>query len=207
MALFTGQSCRPLGISTTDNFAGLMALIRPNRLAMACVFSALFGIGTAVTTVIPITALALSVPSFLLGTAGTISISMRALGGIIGITIFTAIFDNKLAVHLPVEVTQVVLAAGYKPSLLKEVFQILSVPDPSFLYKSPLPKKLIGIVAGAVVQARQGSWTFVWVAIACIVAANAFASCFLHCVAERMNQHIESALEQSEVRQEQMHGW
>lgn len=34
-------------------FTGLMALINPNRLAMACVFSALFGIATAVTTVIP----------------------------------------------------------------------------------------------------------------------------------------------------------
>lgn len=34
-------------------FTGLMALINPHRLAMACVFSALFGIATAVTTVIP----------------------------------------------------------------------------------------------------------------------------------------------------------
>src|ERR1700722_14905324 len=32
---------------------GLMALINPHRLAMACVFSVLFGIATAVTTVIP----------------------------------------------------------------------------------------------------------------------------------------------------------
>ena len=34
-------------------FTGLVALINSHRLAMACVFSALFGIATAVTTVIP----------------------------------------------------------------------------------------------------------------------------------------------------------
>lgn len=34
----------------------------------AYAFSAMFGIGTAVTTVIPVVALALSVPSFLLST-------------------------------------------------------------------------------------------------------------------------------------------
>ena len=70
-------------------FTGLMGLVNFNRLSYAYAFSALFGIGTAVTTVIPVVALALSVPSFLLGTAGTLSIAGRALGGIIGITIFT----------------------------------------------------------------------------------------------------------------------
>jgi len=34
-------------------FTGLMALVNPDRINMAYAFSALFGIGTAVTTVIP----------------------------------------------------------------------------------------------------------------------------------------------------------
>ena len=131
---------------------------------------------------------------------------MRALGGIVGITIFTSIFDNKLAGHLPVEVSHAVLGAGYTPKQLQQVFAILAIPDPSALYTSPLPKKLIGIVAGAVSKARQESWTYVWVAIACIVAANAVASCFLKSVSGNMNGHVESALEASEVRRKQMEG-
>lgn len=39
-------------------------MLNPSRLSWAYAFSAMFGIGTAVTTVIPIVALALSVPSF-----------------------------------------------------------------------------------------------------------------------------------------------
>ncbi|KAI9651026.1 hypothetical protein NHQ30_001063 [Ciborinia camelliae] len=78
-------------------FTGLMATVTSTRLPMALAFSNLFGLGTAVTTTIPAVALGLSVPSFLIGTAATVSISCRALGGIIGITIFTAIYDNKYA--------------------------------------------------------------------------------------------------------------
>lgn len=43
-----------------------------------------------------------------------------------------------------------------------------------------------------------------WVAVACLVAANAVAACFLKSVAPNMNHHIESALEKSEVRPEQL---
>lgn len=47
-----------------------------------------------------VVALGLSVPSYLIGTAATVSISCRALGGIVGITIFTAIYDNKYASYV-----------------------------------------------------------------------------------------------------------
>jgi MFS family permease len=76
-------------------FTGLMSLVNSHRLSWAFAFTTLFGLGTAVTTTIPVVALGLSIPSFLIGTAATIGVSCRALGGIIGITIFTAIYNNK----------------------------------------------------------------------------------------------------------------
>ncbi|KAF7945409.1 hypothetical protein EAE96_010183 [Botrytis aclada] len=78
-------------------FTGLMAMVTSTRLPMAYAFSTLFGLGTAVTATIPAVALGLSVPGFLIGTAATVSTSCRALGGIVGITIFTAIYNNKYA--------------------------------------------------------------------------------------------------------------
>lgn len=42
-------------------------------------------------------AISLSVPSYLLGTAGTLSIAARALGGIVGVTVFSAIYNNEAA--------------------------------------------------------------------------------------------------------------
>lgn len=152
----------------TNNLAlGLMSLVTSTRLSWAYAFSTLFGIGTAVTTTIPVVALGLSIPSFLIGTAATISISCRALGGIIGITIFTAIYNNKYASYVGAE-----LAANTH--------------------------------APVIVGESEKAWKYVWVAIACLVAANGVAACFLKGVRPMMNEHVESALEGGKVREAQL---
>lgn len=148
-------------------FTGLMALVNSQRLSWAYAFSTLFGIGTAVTTTIPVVALGLSIPSFLIGTAATISISCRALGGIIGITIFTAIYNNKYASYVGPE-----LAAN---------------PH-----------------APVVVVESERAWKYVWIAVACLVAANGVAACFLKGVKPMMNEHVESALEDGSIREQQL---
>lgn len=180
-----------------------MTILNPSRLSLAYAFSAMFGIGTAVTTVIPIVALALSVPSFLLGTAGTFSVSCRALGGIIGITIFTAIYNNKMAARLPADVGAVLGRAG-KLALLPDTLGALQMEDPGALeHVSGLPESLIPNILDAQTNANVYSWKYVWIAIAAIVSANAVAACLLESVAERMNNHVESALEDSEARGKQ----
>ncbi|KAF2150956.1 MFS general substrate transporter [Myriangium duriaei CBS 260.36] len=187
-------------------FTGLMALVNQDRKPMAEGFSAVFGIGTAVTTVIPIVALGLSVPSFLLGTAGTLSISARALGGITGVTIFTAIYDNKIAVNLPKEVGAVVMANGGNAELIKGVIGALMspAPPPVALQQVPgLSPKLIGPILAANTVASAESWKFVWVAIACITFAGAILTCFVSSVKGRMTEHVESALEKSATRDSQ----
>ena len=186
-------------------FTGLMALINKDRLSMAYAFSALFGIGTAVTTVIPIVALTLSVPSFLLGTAGTLSISCRALGGIIGITIFTAIFNNRLASLATPSISKVLIESG-APVPLPAVLGALSVGDPHALLPLGLPEVVNEALLGTYAVARQNSWTYVWVAVSTLVFVNAIFCCFLKPVRDNMNAHVESALEESEVRREQMVG-
>jgi hypothetical protein len=144
-----------------------MGLVTSERLSWAYAFSTLFGIGTAVTTTIPIVALALSVPSYLIGTAATISVSCRALGGIIGITVFTAIYNNKYASYVGAE-----LASNSH--------------------------------APVVVQESEKAWKYVWIAVACLVAANGVAACGLKSVRPMMNEHVESALEDGKVREAQL---
>jgi len=181
-----------------------MALQNPNRLSWAYAFSALFGIGTAITTVIPIVALVLSVPSFLLGTAGTLSVACRALGGIIGITIFTAIHQNKIGAALPQHVGAVLGQAGLGDLTQPVVGALLSQNPVALMHIPGLPPNLIGPIRGAQAEAETYSWKYVWAAIATVVAANAIVACFLEPVGARMNNHIESALEESEVREKQI---
>lgn len=153
---------------------------------------------------LPVVALALSVPSFLLGTAGTLSVSGRAFGGIIGITIFTSIYHNKMGSELPKAVGAVLGPAGLS-DLLPDVLGALNSGNPVALsHLSGLPASMIPVVQAANDQANVYSWRFVWIAIAVVVAANAIAACFLKSVAAQMNSHVESALEESDVRRKQM---
>jgi hypothetical protein len=128
----------------------------------------------------------------------------RALGGIIGITIFTAIYNNNMSVALPANVAGVLTAAG-SPELIPDVLTALGTRNPQALEQIPdLAPSLIGSILAATAEANTYSWKYVWVAISVFVAANALVSCFLEPVAPKMNNHIESALEESEVRRDQM---
>jgi MFS family permease len=168
-SLFTGTPPIPTlaHIKLLTLTIGLMGLVNSTRLSWSYAFSTLFGIGTAVTTTIPVVALALSIPSFLIGTAATISISCRALGGIIGITIFTAIYNNKYASYVGPEIAS-------------------------------------NSHASTIVPESEKAWRFVWIAIACLVAANGVAACFLKSVRPMMNEHVESALEDGKIREAQL---
>lgn len=93
--------------------------------------------------------------------------SCRALGGIVGITIFTAIYNNKYAAFIGPEV------AGNS--------------------EAPINK---------VESAR--AWKYMWITLACLIAANGVAACFLKSVKRMMNGHVESALEHNKVREAQL---
>lgn len=125
-----------------------------------------------------VVALSLSVPSFLLGTAGTISISFRALGGITGVTIFTAIYNNQYAVNLPAEVSSVLLPTGASESIVQAVLGALTLPIPppvALAAVDGISADIIGPLLGAVAIASANSWKYVWATIAALVAANALA--------------------------------
>jgi len=178
----------------TSLWLGLMALLDANKMKTSFAFSALFGIGTAVTTVIPIVALTLSVPSFLLGTAGTLSISCRALGGLIGITIFTAIFNNRLS-SLAVPQFATILSVHGNHTPPSALLGALMSGAPHALDSFHLDSDLSALVEAAYVQSRHASWKFVWVALSVLVAFNAAVCCFLKPVRSMMSEHVESVLE------------
>lgn len=86
-----------------------------------------------------------------------------------GITIFTAIYNNKIATNLPKEVAAVVLGSGESREMLQEVLATLALPAPPLITLSHipgLPAKLIGPILNASTVASAQSWKFVWVAIA-----------------------------------------
>lgn len=118
--------------------------------------------------------------------------------------------------ELPKEVALALLstkAASPKtlPAMLGEVLGALAnqaLPPPIALesIQPRLSKPTIGAILGAMANAQTLSWKWVWVAIAAIVAINAAVACTARPVRERMNHHIESALEESDARSRQISG-
>lgn len=146
-------------------------------------------------------------PSFLQGTAGALSSASRAFGGIIGITVFTAIYNNKMAASLPRNEAAVLGQAGLNvPQLLPQVLGSFNAPSPpaALAQIQGLPPQLIPDLLEAFLDANTYSWKYVWIAMAVLVAANAVVACCLQPVKDRMNGHIESAMEHSDLRQKQM---
>jgi hypothetical protein len=108
------------------------------------------------------------VPSFLLGTAGTLSISARALGGITGVTVYTAIYDNKFAATQP-RLIDAVLVKANESKFLSLVLQALSSPAPApvaLAQVQGLPGDLIGPILRAVTSANAEAYKYVWITIA-----------------------------------------
>jgi hypothetical protein len=52
--------------------------------------------------------------------------------------------------------------------------------------------------------ASAKAWRDVWIVIACLITVNAIVACFLKSVKSMMNGHVESALEDGKVREEQI---
>jgi hypothetical protein len=89
------------------------------------------------------------------------------LGGIVGITIFTAIYDNKYSTNLPDHVGAALAKFGSEQAL-PDVLKALSSSLPAPVALSSIPglyPSLIEPILQAVSQASAASWKFVWIAI------------------------------------------
>ena len=116
------------------------------------------------------------------------------------------LLQPKLAAALPKEVALAIAAQGLDPStLLKPVLIALSIPSPLAIMTVPgLPASAIPAILKAQQVASAISFRFVWIALAALVLSTAILACFTKSVAEQMTHHVESALETSDLRNEQI---
>ena len=185
-------------------FCGLTAMSTPLNQAMFLGFIAMVGFFSAFNSIIPSSGTALSVPPALIGTSLMVLQSCRALGGTIGITIFTAVYSEKIATYLPAYVSPVAIEAGLSPSSLPAVFAALKSGNSALLTAVPgMTGQILGAVGAAFSEASSKSCEFVWLAIMAFSAFSAVAAFLVQDVPEKYNNFVESALEHNEVREEQ----
>lgn len=187
-------------------FCGLLALVTPSRVAMMLVFTGIIGLGVGVTTVLPVVILTYAVPSHLLGTAGTVLASVRALGGTVGITVFASIYGNAMKANLPGGVAQAAIKAGLPASSAMQFVGAFLGGDPSALLKvAGVTPTIIAAAASAVKTISAHSFRNVWIANAAIGGATFLLTLFLRPVGDKMTVHVESPLEDGKLREHIMH--
>lgn len=112
-----------------------------------------------------------------------------------------------MGVALPADEAALLGEAGLNVSeLLPQVLAAFdaSSPPAALAQIQGLPQSMIGAILGVFQDANTYSWKYVWIAVSVVVAANAVVACFLKPVKDRMNGHVESALEESDIRHKQM---
>lgn len=152
-----------------------------------------FGLGVCLTCIV--TAAQLSAPPALIAISSGLMISTRSLGGSVGLAIYNAIFNSRIATELPAQIAAAVLPLGLSPKALPDLIEALSANDQAALGKiQGLTPQIIGAAAQGLQEAYLISFRYIWVTAAAFSAAAALASAFMVNPRKDLNMHVDAPL-------------
>lgn len=111
-------------------FGGALASISPDNVYQSVTLASFAAFGLGGVIVPAATAAMIACPDALITTCAALSLSVRAVGGAIGYSIYYSIFSRKLTSTLPAKVGEYVVRAGL-PLTSTQAFvgTFLTVPD------------------------------------------------------------------------------
>lgn len=153
------------------------------------------GLLTAANTVVPVGGIALVVPPQLLGTSNLILSVVRVIGGILGLTIFQTVYNNKAAVIIPAAIVPFLIEAGFPQPVIPEIIEVV-LQSPSALGGIPaIPPQALDQILALNAQASAECYKYVWYCITAVSGACFISTLFLQDVPERMTNQVEIVLE------------
>ncbi|KAK4213193.1 major facilitator superfamily domain-containing protein [Rhypophila decipiens] len=176
-----------------------MATVRKDNGGPTWGFPVIIGIALGMTLTTLMTVAQLSTPPELLSIASGLFISVRSLGGTIGLAIYNAMFNEAMG-HLGENVAGVVLPGGLvKEEDLGRFIGALVAHNVTALGDiEGVDEKVIGLGADAVLDTFVAAFRQVWIAGACFVALAAGVSLFLFDPHKEFNMHIDAPVEKEE---------
>ena len=113
------------GMLTT--FGGALSVMTPDNIVTTIALATLacFGLGGVIVPAATVAMIA--APDALITTCAALSLSVRAVGGSIGYSIYYSIFHDKLLANYPVQVATYAIGAGLNPKEAKLFVETLSV--------------------------------------------------------------------------------
>ncbi|KAH6658528.1 major facilitator superfamily domain-containing protein [Truncatella angustata] len=178
-------------------FAGMASTTRHSNTA-AWGLPILMGWGLGMTMVAIVTAAQLCVPHALITTASCLLISVRSLGGTVGIAIYQAVFRLGMS-HLGDNIAEAAITAGLPASSVLDFVTDLVGQDSTALLTVPgVTPNIIGAGAAALFDTYAASFKSVWVTAITFVGIAAIVSLFMFDPSKEFNNLIDAPVEKEE---------
>ena len=155
-----------------------------------------FALGMTLTTLV--TVAQLSTPPELIAIASGLIISVRSLGGTVGIAIYNALFRHQMN-KMPDHIAKAAISKGLSPDSLPDFIGAIAGHNETALQAIPdLTPEIIQAGANAALDTYVSGFRSVWIAGGCFVVIAAFVAGFLYDPKKEFNMHIDAPVEKEE---------
>jgi len=153
-------------------------------------------LGICLTTLVVVAQL--STPRDQIAIASGLIISIRSVGGTVGLAIYNAVFIAQMN-HLGENIANAVIPAGLSPDNLGAFIGALTTQNQTALGTIPgVTGEIIGKGADALLDTYLLAFRYVWISAACFVAIAAVVAAFLFDPRKEFNMHIDAPLEKED---------
>lgn len=165
-------------------------------------YPVLLGVALGMTLTTLITVGQLSTPPQLIAIASGLIISVRSLGGTIGIAIYNALFQDQMR-HLPVNIGEAAVKKGLEAEFVPDFITALSAHNNTALEMIPGITEQI-IIAGDVAYKNTHVLAFrhVWIAGGCFVALATIVAAFLYDPTKEFTMRVDATVERTRETEE-----
>ncbi|KAF4634266.1 hypothetical protein G7Y89_g3844 [Cudoniella acicularis] len=161
-------------------------------------YAVLLGWALGMTLITLVTVAQLSIPPELISVASGLIISVRSLGGTIGIAIYNAVFISATR-KMGDNVSKAIIDAGLPTSSVAEFVTDLLSQNTTGLPEVPgVTPDIIGAGVNALLDTYTQGFRNVWASAAAFIALAAIASVFLFDPSKEFNNHIDAPVEKEE---------
>ncbi|KAK4051412.1 hypothetical protein OIV83_002896 [Microbotryomycetes sp. JL201] len=161
---------------------------------MGTIFNGIGGLGFATPLILLMTLVQLSTPPLFIGVASALVISVRTLGGVVGLAIADAIYGSKTNTQIPDAMAKAAVMNGLPPqSIGPLIVSFFSHSDPSKIPGATGP--IIGAAFGAAKQVQADAYRIVWYAFLPGTIIAAVVCAFFHQPRDRMNWIVDAPLD------------
>ncbi|KAK4051421.1 hypothetical protein OIV83_002905 [Microbotryomycetes sp. JL201] len=158
------------------------------------VFNAIGGLGFSTPLILLMTIVQLSTPPLFIGVASALVMSVRTLGGVVGLAIADAIFASRTNSQIPEAIAKAAVMNGLPPqSIGPLIVSFFSHSDPSTIPGATGP--IIGAAFQAAKQVQADGYKIVWFAFLPGTVLAALGCVAFRSNADRMNWVVDAPLE------------